>query len=77
MNSNAYARARMSAAFEAANWRGGVPSYGTKPAYPSCPQVDTMGAGQGGTPPLDPPPVLAELVPVSDGIALVFVEIVA
>ena len=55
MNSNAYARARMIAAFEAANERGQVPSYGTKPAYPLCPQ-DTMGAGQGGElPPLHPP----------------------
>lgn len=70
MNSNAYARARMFAAMEAANWRGGVPSYGTKPAYPSCPQ-DTMGAVQGGTPPLEPPPEQAEHVPASDDVALV------
>jgi len=55
MNSNAYARARRSAAYRAASVRGRVPSYGTKPAYPLCPQ-DTMGAGQGGElPPCIPP----------------------
>lgn len=64
MNSNAYARARISAAFKAANWRGAVPSYGTKPAYPSCPQVDSTGAGQGGElPPLHPPAGLADACP--------------
>ena len=39
------------------------PSYGIKPAYPSCPQ-DTTGAGQGGNlSPLHPPAGLAVACP--------------
>ncbi len=60
MSSNAYAHARRSAAFAAAGGRGGVPSYGTRPAYPMCPQ-DTSGAGGGKAFPLDPLPVALSL----------------
>ena len=61
MNSNANARAHRQAAFRAASVRGGVPSYGTKPAYPMCPQ-DTSGAGGGKAFPLAPLPVALSLV---------------
>lgn len=80
MSTDTSSRAACCASIEAATGRGDVPCYGTKPAYPSCPQVDSTGAGQGGIPPLHPPAVQVELVRLSgeDALAidLVYVEVV-